>query len=140
MTAPNVGDRRKMYPDNDPESGPRQWHTWTGTAWQSDEERAMIIAIRGPVGPPPRPFNEDVHHWLVELGYERAYCPADFEDVGDAENGPKLVGGPAYDEYTGPEEYIIIDESGHFAHREKRDLAMEAWCNEQADQAMGAQS
>jgi hypothetical protein len=137
--APKVGDRKSMYPDNDPQNGPRQWHTWTGTAWQSDEERAMIIAMNGPIGPPPRPFNEAVHYWLVELGYERAHFPESFEDDGGAESGPHLTGGPAYDEYTGPEEYIIIDMHGHFAHREKRDLAMEAWCDEQA-KATGAQS
>jgi hypothetical protein len=100
--APKVGDRLKMYPGNDPEGGPKQWHTWTGTSWQSDEEKEM---------------------------YVRTHYPESFEDDGDAESGPHLTGGPAYDEYESADDRVIIDHNGHFAHHEKRDLEWEAHCD-----------
>jgi hypothetical protein len=127
--APKVGDRLKMYPGNDPEGGPKQWHTWTGTSWQSDEEKEMIIAMQGMIGPPPPPFNRGTHDQLVALGYVRTHYPESFEDDGDAESGPHLTGGPAYDEYESADDRVIIDHNGHFAHHEKRDLEWEAHCD-----------
>ena len=72
------------------------------------------------------PFNPALHAHLTSLGYVRSRHEASWEDVGDAENGPELDGGPAYDEYTGPDEYVFTSESG-VLDREPRDLAFEKW-------------
>ena len=77
------------------------------------------------------PFNQDIHDNLVAMGYVPTLYECTFEDVGDAENGPELTGDPAFDEYKGPAEYVIVDESGHVVHREERDLVFEAWIEEQ---------
>lgn len=44
--------------------------------------------------------NPSVHAWLIELGYEHTKIPTDWEEIGDAENGPKLSGYPGWDEYA----------------------------------------
>ena len=46
------------------------------------------------------PFNESHALLLTALGFKVTSHPATWEDVGDAENGPELVGGPAYDEWS----------------------------------------
>jgi len=75
-------------------------------------------------------FNPDIHAQLIDLGYAYEAIPAYFDD-GDSENGPGPYGSPPYDEYTGPDEYICIDEKGHVVWREARDLELEAWFDEQ---------
>ena len=46
------------------------------------------------------PFNESTALLLTALGFTLTQHEATWEDVGDAENGPKLAGGPAYDEWS----------------------------------------
>lgn len=80
-------------------------------------------------------FNPALHTHLTELGYVFTSIAADWMDVGGAENGPLLHGHPAYNEYLSPDEVICIDEFGHVASRETRDLEFEQWCD-----AMGQMS
>jgi hypothetical protein len=77
--------------------------------------------------PQPGPYNEQAHAHLIELGYVRTWHEDSFEDGGDAENGPDLTGGPAFDEYKSADDYVMIDEQGHFAHYERRDPEIEEW-------------
>jgi hypothetical protein len=72
------------------------------------------------------PFNPELHDWLVELGYAFTPHPAEWDD-GDAENGPGSGGCDDWDQYEGPDEYIIIEPSGRVAHRAARDLELEAF-------------
>lgn len=47
---------------------------------------------------------------LLAAGYFIIPHEASWEDIGDAENGPKMSGGPAYDEYRkGTDVYIVVD-------------------------------
>ena len=39
---------------------------------------------------------------LNAMGFTCERCPADWHDDGDAENGPHLVGGPAYELWSRP--------------------------------------
>jgi hypothetical protein len=73
----------------------------------------------------PAPFNPDAHAHLIALGYRHTQFPCTFEDDGDAESGPHLTGGPAFDEYESDDDRLIIDELGRFAHWELRDLEAE---------------
>jgi hypothetical protein len=41
---------------------------------------------------------------LAALGYEKTHHPMSWKDVGDAENGPRLSGGPAYDAWVRTED------------------------------------
>lgn len=45
------------------------------------------------------PFNPALHAFLTDAGFGYSHHEASWEDVGDAENGPELTGGPAFDEY-----------------------------------------
>jgi hypothetical protein len=57
------------------------------------------------------------HRMLTDQGaYTHEHYPESFEDVGDAESGPQLTGGPAYDRYAGESHEIIIDYSGMIRH------------------------
>ncbi len=57
-----------------------------------------------PVGPAAGPqeteFDQHDAALLNALGYSKEHNPASWEDVGDCENGPKLVGGEAFDLWT----------------------------------------
>lgn len=86
--------------------------------WTPDEEAA-------------EPFNIALHDHLISLGYRRERVEASWEDVGDAENGPKLEGGPAFDCYTGADEYVYASEIG-VLDRNARDEAFEQWADEQS--------
>lgn len=57
----------------------------------------------------PIPFNEHSALLLTALGFTCTQHPATWEDVGGPENGPKLVGGPAYDEWSkdGVSVYVV---------------------------------
>lgn len=47
---------------------------------------------------------------MVLLGYEVTHVEAHWEDIGDVENGPKLDGHPAYDEWVkGTHCVIVVD-------------------------------
>lgn len=55
--------------------------------------------------------------WLHRMLTDQGACvhehePDTFEDVGDAESGPELTGGPAYDRYTSESHEFIIDGTG----------------------------
>ena len=78
------------------------------------------------------PFHPLVHETLVEAGYSYTREPCTFEDDGDAESGPHLVGGPEFDQYEGPLHYVAVLPGGE-CHFEKRDLAMEAFFDGLAD-------
>ena len=58
------------------------------------------------------PFNPAAHDFFVAAGYVVTHYKADFEDVGDAESGPKLSGGPAFDEYAADDHCVIVTEGG----------------------------
>ena len=61
----------------------------------------------------PEPFNAGAHQSLLEQGFIFAYHEESWEDTGDAENGPQLTGGPAYNEYISKDNFqIIIDHNG----------------------------
>ncbi len=74
-----------------------------------------------------RPFNRALHEHLLALGYTWSRADESWEDHGDAEHGPELSGGPAFDRYTGPAEHVHFSEDGH-AHVEAIDLAWEKFC------------
>lgn len=95
--------------------------------WSETEaaERAGVL----PVGP-FRPFNLALHEHLIAQGYSWEQCPASWHDDGDAESGPSLGGGPAYDRYIGDGEYVYAVEDGTL-DREARDYKLEAWCDAQ---------
>lgn len=59
----------------------------------------------------PIPF-DPVHDAAVlnAMGYTCQSFPAFWRDVGGPESGPKLVGGPAYDEWTLGDQFIIVCE------------------------------
>ncbi len=71
-----------------------------------------------------KPYNLALHEHLMSLGYEYQRFACTFEDAGDAENGPHLTGGPAYDMYSSPTEFIYATEGGVLDH-EDRNLAFE---------------
>lgn len=75
---------------------------------------------------PATPFNLALHEHLTALGYSWVQHEETWEDVGDAENGPELTGGPAFDEYTGPDEIVCASASGDVG-REARNLEAEAY-------------
>jgi hypothetical protein len=57
----------------------------------------------------PIPFDYiDGPKLMSLLGFQCTVHPESWEDVGDAENGPRIIGGPAYDEWT-RSEYLIKD-------------------------------
>ena len=82
---------------------------------------------------PHAPFNPALHEHLMALGYVRVRHAASWEDVGCGETGPMLEGGPAYDEYAGPDEYVYSSEIG-VLDRQPRDLEFEAFVARQQHQ------
>lgn len=57
--------------------------------------------------------NFKLHALLTDQGaYIHEHNPATWEDDGDAENGPCLHGGPAFDRYSGDSHEFIVDSSG----------------------------
>jgi hypothetical protein len=54
------------------------------------------------------PFTERSAAALIMAGYTLTQHPATWEDAGDAENGPKLTGGPAFDEWSKGDISIIV--------------------------------
>jgi hypothetical protein len=52
------------------------------------------------------------HYHLIELNFDHVHIQAHVEDRGDVESGPMIAYDPAYDEYTGGDEYLVIDENG----------------------------
>jgi hypothetical protein len=88
------------------------------------------------------PFNAAAHEALLAAGYKHERVEASWEDDGDAENGPHLSGGPAYDEYKDADSRVVVQEEGK-AFYEIRDLeleaAIEAWGAECDAMDQGAQ-
>ena len=72
------------------------------------------------------PFNLAAHEVLVAAGYSYSRVEADWYDAGDAENGPMLQGGPAYDLYEDANSHVVVGEDGNSGF-EWRDLEMEAY-------------
>ena len=68
-------------------------------------------------------FNPGIHEHLLAQGYEYHHNPADWQDVGDCENGPELSGGPAWDCYSNGKDYLAVDEEGevHGPYQENPD-------------------
>jgi len=77
-----------------------------------------------------QPFNPALDAHLIALGYVRTRHEDSWEDDGNAESGPHLIDGPAYDEYVGPDEYVFACKSG-VLDREPRNIAFEKWCDQQ---------
>lgn len=48
-------------------------------------------------------FDIHCHALLVAAGYSHEHYPESWEDIGGPENGPNLVGGPAFDAYYMPD-------------------------------------
>jgi hypothetical protein len=71
------------------------------------------------------PFNAVLHEEFLKLGFEYTHYEDSFEDDGDGESGPHLIGAPAYDEYRNERVYMIVDTEGKLIHCIKRDLEME---------------
>ncbi len=69
-------------------------------------------------------YNQALHVHLLAHGYTHERVPADWEDHGDAETGPMVTGGPAYDMYIGADEMVFSGETG-VLDRVARDLEME---------------
>ena len=47
---------------------------------------------------------------LTALGFTLTSRPASWEDVGGPERGPKLIGGPAYDEWAKDDISVIVQD------------------------------
>jgi len=111
ITGENIEDAlQRLWPEREPyrPEDTEEWH--------------VIPLVREMDSP-------DAHGFLMELGYSHEYEPSSWHDDGDGESGPRLAGGPAFDMYTAPDHYIILDDYGR-AHYEPRDLEMEAWYDE----------
>ena len=67
-----------------------------------------------------RAFNTAAHAALIAAGYVHERHDADWQDTGDAENGPELSGGPAFDLYTDADSVVMISESGETAFESAR--------------------
>lgn len=75
--------------------------------------------------------NFTLHRLLTDQGAcIHTHHPESFEDTGDAESGPCLEGGPAYDEYTSDSHYMIVDQTGLFVHSQVIDWDMERFVDE----------
>lgn len=62
------------------------------------------------------------HRMLTDQGAcTHEHNPDTWEDTGDAENGPHLTGGPAFDRYYTDSHEIIIDQSGLIVHSSEID-------------------
>lgn len=70
------------------------------------------------------PFNLALHECLMRLGYSYQRVAADWEDDGDAENGPHLSGHDAFDEYEDADSRVYCSEGGDTGF-EWRDLQAE---------------
>ncbi len=71
-------------------------------------------------------YNQALHVHLLAHSYTHDRIPASWEDCGDAENGPMVSGGPAYDLYIGADEMVFATEDG-VLDRVARDLEFEKW-------------
>jgi hypothetical protein len=80
------------------------------------------------------PFDAAAHDHLTSIGYSHEHYGESWEDdswdnTSDAEKGPDMFGGPAYDIYTCPDEYIVVWDNGR-VDLEVRDLAFEEYVDE----------
>lgn len=60
------------------------------------------------------PYNLAAHEFLIENGYSYKHEEESWEDVGDAENGPRLRGNPECDTYWDEKEceFVMIMANG----------------------------
>ncbi len=72
------------------------------------------------------PFNLSLHDHLMTLGFTHERVENSFEDIGEAESGPELSGGPAYDVYQDAASFVYMSEHGE-SGTELRDLEMEEY-------------
>jgi hypothetical protein len=52
----------------------------------------------------------EVQQTLAALGFTHIHHPADWEDIGGPESGPKLVGHNAYDEYRKDDTSVYVED------------------------------
>lgn len=76
------------------------------------------------------PFNPEVHTNLITLGFTHTRFDADWCDEGNAESGPRLSGGPGWDEYLRESDMtkVCVDEDGsvgYFGDADPMDFADE---------------
>ena len=60
-----------------------------------------------------KPFPFDPVHdaaLLNAAGYSCEHYPATWQDIGGPENGPKLIGGPAFNEWRNGDHIIVVSE------------------------------
>lgn len=80
--------------------------------------------------------NFNLHRLLTDQGAcVHVHYPDSFEDVGDAENGPELTGGPAYDEYTCDSHTFIVDSTGTIVFTAAIDWDFERFASGMAEAA-----
>ena len=72
------------------------------------------------------PCNLFAHRMLTDEGcYVHTHYAESYEDIGNGESGPKLSGGPAYDEYAGDSHILYFDDDGDLQWMEARDIRRE---------------
>lgn len=81
------------------------------------------------------PFNAAAHEFLLSIGYKHERVEAEWSDVGDAENGPDLVGHDGFDHYVDADSMVAIMENGE-ADFEWRDLELEEAERQMAEEYM----
>jgi hypothetical protein len=77
------------------------------------------------------------NRWLHDMLTDQGACshehqPDSWEDTGDAETGPILEGGPAFDIYTSESHTFIIDATGTVVDSELIEWDMWRFCEEMA--------
>lgn len=78
--------------------------------------------------------NTWLHLMLTDQGaFVHEHIPDSFEDVGDAENGPELIGGPAFDRYSGDSHEFIVDGTGTIVASYPIDWDQERWFAQMED-------
>lgn len=78
--------------------------------------------------------------WLHRMLTDQGACvhehhPSSFEDIGDAENGPQLIGGPAYDSYRCDSHEFFIDRHNTIVARLQIDWDFWRFCESMPEQA-----
>ncbi len=59
-----------------------------------------------------KPFNPALHAFMIEQGAAHDRIEALWKDIGDAENGPDLIGHPSFDLYLLDDVEYVMDEHG----------------------------
>jgi hypothetical protein len=107
------------------------WGHYFATYAEAEEDfKDRAVRLHGKVR---KPFNLNAHANMVAEGFMYVQHEADFEDDGDAESGPHLVGGPAWDEYVDKDMRFIFSNNGVLVHQENYDPEFEAFIDAQAE-------